>query len=64
MQNTEERRKHVLKIDIALKSIVDLTPDILKENGIKGLLLDLDNTLTTHDNPRPADGVPEWISSM
>ena len=54
----------MLKIDIALKSIVDLTPDILKENGIKGLLLDLDNTLTTHDNPRPADGVPEWITSM
>ena len=26
--------------------------------------MDLDNTLTTHDNPRPADGVIEWISLM
>lgn len=51
-------------IDIALESVTDLTPEILKENGIRGLLMDLDNTLTTHDNPRPAEGVPEWISLM
>ena len=51
-------------IDIALKSILDLTPEILRENNIKGLLMDLDNTLTTHDNPRPADGVLDWIALM
>lgn len=54
----------MFRIDIALKSITDLTPEILSKNSIKGLLLDLDNTLTTHDNPRPAVGVPEWISLM
>lgn len=54
----------MFKIDIALKSILDLTPEILAENGIKGLLMDLDNTLTTHDNPRPADGVLDWIALM
>lgn len=52
------------KITIALKTICDLSPELLAKHGIKGLLLDLDNTLTTHDNPRPADGVPEWISRM
>ena len=54
----------MFRIDIALQSILDLTPEILKENEIQGLLLDLDNTLTTHDNPRPADGVLDWIALM
>lgn len=54
----------MFRIDIALQSIHDLTPEILKENEIQGLLLDLDNTLTTHDNPRPADGVLDWIALM
>ena len=31
--------------------VKDITPDFLKKHGIKGLLLDLDNTLTTHNNP-------------
>lgn len=54
----------MFKIDIPLKSVLDLTPEILRENNIKGLLMDLDNTLTTHDNPRPADGVTDWIALM
>ncbi|MDD6269836.1 MAG: YqeG family HAD IIIA-type phosphatase [Oscillospiraceae bacterium] len=54
----------LFKITIALRTICDLSPKLLEKHGIKGLLLDLDNTLTTHDNPRPADGVPEWIRSM
>ncbi len=54
----------MFKIDIALKSVHSITPELLGENNISGLLLDLDNTLTTHDNPRPADGVIEWIETM
>ncbi len=54
----------MLRINIALRTVCDLSPALLRKHGIKGLLLDLDNTLTTHDNPRPADGVPEWIETM
>ncbi len=54
----------MFRITIALKSICDLSPALLHKYGIKGLLLDLDNTLTTHDNPKPADGVMEWIELM
>ena len=32
-------------------------PEFLKKHGIKGLILDVDNTLTTHDNPVPAEGI-------
>ena len=31
----------------------EITPDFLAKKHIKGLLLDLDNTLTTHNNPVP-----------
>ncbi|MDE5792227.1 MAG: YqeG family HAD IIIA-type phosphatase [Oscillospiraceae bacterium] len=49
---------------IAVKSVCDITPELLKNLGVKGLLLDIDNTLTTHDNPVPATGVLEWIAVM
>ena len=41
-----------------------ITPEFLKEQGITNLLLDVDNTLTTHDNPEPSPGIPEWIATM
>ncbi len=48
----------------AFRRVTDITPEILSKLNIKGLILDLDNTLTTHDNPKPADGVPEWLDLM
>lgn len=49
---------------IALRSVCDITPELLQSMGIRGLLLDIDNTLTTHDNPVPAPGVQAWITDM
>lgn len=51
----------LFKADFAFRRVVDITPSFLEKQNIKGLLLDLDNTLTTHDNPKPADGVSDWI---
>lgn len=48
----------------AARSVCDITPELLHKMGVKGLLLDIDNTLTTHDNPVPADGVLSWIASI
>ena len=33
------------------KKITGITIGFLRKNNIKGLILDVDNTLTTHDNP-------------
>jgi HAD superfamily phosphatase (TIGR01668 family) len=46
------------------KSVTDIKIDFLKEKNIKGLILDLDNTLTTHNNPHPAEKVTDWIEDM
>ena len=47
-----------------LKSITAVTPALLKSWGVRGLILDVDNTLTTHDNPIPAPEVVKWLEVM
>lgn len=49
---------------VALKSILSIDKELLEKYSIKGLILDVDNTLTTHNNPNPADGVMDWIDEM
>ena len=46
------------------KHVTDLSPKFFVSRGVKAVVLDVDNTLTTHGNPVPAQGVPEWISQM
>ncbi len=53
-----------LGITAAFRRVTEITPDILKKMGIRGLILDLDNTLTTHDNPVPGEGVLDWLDVM
>ena len=54
----------LFKPGMRIGKMIDLTPEMLRSAGIKALLLDIDNTMTTHNNPIPADGVQEWIDSM
>lgn len=42
----------------------EITPEFLNKNDIKGLLLDLDNTLTTHNNPTPPQTSLDWLDEM
>ena len=42
----------------------EITPDFLAKKHIKGLLLDLDNTLTTHNNPVPPQSSLDWLAKM
>ncbi len=46
------------------KKTTNITVGFLKEKGIKNLLLDVDNTLTTHKNPIPEEGIPQWVEQM
>lgn len=42
----------------------DITPDFLKSKNIKALILDLDNTLTTHNNPEVPQKSLDWVNAM
>ena len=44
--------------------IYEIQPEWLREYGISVLLLDVDNTLTTHDNPDVPNEVRSWIERM
>ena len=50
--------------DLYLEHINKVTPELLKERGIKGLILDVDNTLTHHDSQEISTEVSEWIELM
>ena len=54
----------LLKPDIKLLGITDITVELLKNNGIKALLLDVDNTMSTHHGTILTDGLLEWIAHM
>ena len=42
----------------------DITPDMLRSMGVEGLILDIDNTLTTHDHPLPDEEILVWLERM
>ena len=48
----------------AYRSILSVTPDVLHEMGVRAIILDIDNTCTTHDNPVPIEGLFEWLDEM
>lgn len=44
--------------------IYKLTPDALKAAGIRALILDIDNTLVTYDDPTPTESVRHWLDAL
>lgn len=44
--------------------ITGITPQFLKRMHIKGIVLDVDNTLTTHNNPVPPQSSMDWLASV
>lgn len=54
----------LLKPDIKLHGITDITVELLKNHDIKALLLDVDNTMSTHHGTILTEGLMEWIAKM
>ena len=46
-----------------LKSVKEITLQILKENNIKGLILDVDNTLIDFNKKMP-EGIKQWAENL
>ncbi len=40
------------------------TADFLKSIGVRGIILDVDNTLEPYENPTPSDKVLAWLKSL
>ena len=54
----------MFKPEIKLERVTDITLDILKKYNISALILDVDNTLSTHHGHILTDGLPEWLQLM
>lgn len=46
------------------KRLVQLTVEEIKQMGVTTLLLDVDNTLSTHHSQTPLEGIPSWLEQM
>jgi len=54
----------LLMPDRMLPGLLNLSVKKLTEWKIKGILLDVDNTMTSHGNPEPLEGVLEWSKEI
>jgi hypothetical protein len=54
----------LFKPTIWVKSVLSIDKNLLYKMRVKGLILDLDNTLSMHDNPAAEQGVMEWLAEM
>lgn len=50
--------------NVKLDKITDITVSILKKYNIDSLILDVDNTLSTHHGQVLTDGLSEWLLNM
>ena len=53
-----------LNPDIRLDRITELSPEMLQKRGISALILDVDNTLSTHHGQQLTDGLTDWLELM
>lgn len=54
----------MFKPKIKLDRVTDITPEILKKYNITSLILDVDNTLSTHHGQVLTDGLTAWLFKM
>ena len=46
------------------KTFNEASADFLTSMGVKGIVLDVDNTLEPYENPLPGDHVKEWLAEL
>ena len=50
--------------DYRFNKFDEITPEFLISIGVRGVLLDIDNTLEPYENPTPSEGVLAWLSAL
>ena len=54
----------LLTPEYLFRDVTHITPEFLKEKGIRALVLDVDNTLTLHDDPSLPEGIRAWLDKL
>ena len=50
--------------DYRFNTFDEMTPDFLLKNGIKGVILDIDNTLEPYEHAYPGEHVKLWLKAL
>ena len=50
--------------DYVFESIYDITPQLLRENHVRGVLIDLDGTLASHKAALPPDSLAPFVRAL
>jgi len=64
MKKEKELKMRIFSFDEYHRDIYGIKAEKLLEMGIKGVLLDIDNTLVTYDDPEPTESVLSWFNSL
>ncbi len=54
----------MFKPNMKLHRVTDISVELCKNKNIKAIVLDVDNTLSTHHGMTLVDGLSEWINKM
>lgn len=54
----------LLRPDYTAQSLHEINPDILRQNGIHGIILDLDNTIIPWDSPGMQPEIVHWVKEL
>ena len=54
----------IFRPDFYLDNVTGINKEFVDRYKVKGILLDADNTLSTHGNKSPASGIKQWIEKM
>lgn len=54
----------IFKAEYRFQTVLEITPEFLKNAGVRAALLDADNTLALHDSQKPLPGASEWIEKL
>lgn len=65
---SQNKKKNIIKKyllpDYHFHDIYSITPKLLEKLGINALILDIDNTLVTYDDPKPTENVAKWLKEL
>ena len=57
-------KKELPKATREFRHFSEITPEVLNEYGIKGIMTDLDDTLVEHNYPTPKEDVLKWLENL
>lgn len=57
-------KKHLLIPDYIFDSILEITPAFLAQQGVRGVLVDIDGTAASHHAPLPTDALRAWVENL